>query len=306
VAGPVLALSARSPVADVAHAFSEPLLMLAPRARLRVLHYQNEVVASTPLQHWLLGRADLVVCCSDFIRQQALTRTRLAPDRVVTVWNGVDLDAFQGDVSPEARARYGLRTDELMILFAGAVVPEKGLAHLLRALALLRDVPPWRLVVAGGASLWPTLDDPHPADDSAYAREVRALGADLPVSWLGNVPQATMPGLFVLADMFVCPSVWDDPFPTVNVEAMAGGTPIVASRVGGIPEAIEDGVTGALVPPGDPAPLADALRGLLTDPDRRRRQGIAARARAEHFSWDAAALRLDEAYRRLLLARCRR
>ncbi len=106
--------------------------------------------------------------------------------------------------------------------------------------------------------------------------------------------------LLTHAAVFVVPSVYE-PMGIVNLEAMACETPVVASRVGGIPEVVEDGVTGLLVPPADPPALAAAVNELLRDPERGREMGKAGRRRVlEHFTWRAVAERTLELYRRLI------
>ncbi|HVG97224.1 MAG TPA: glycosyltransferase family 4 protein [Chloroflexota bacterium] len=304
VIAPLLAGAAVAGPADVVQAYTDPHLLLAPRARARVLHFQTPVPASpTGFYGRLAGRADLIVCCSDFIGRQVRSRLDFRPDRVAVVHNGVDLARFAAAAGAgrEAwRRRWRIDPDEFVLLYVGAVVPQKGLLHLLHALARLRPARPCRLLVAGGAGLWPTADEPYPKETGGYAGAVREAGEALPVTWLGVVSQEEMPGLYALADLFVCPSEWDEPFGTVNVEAMAAGTPVVASRVGGIPEAVTDGETGLLVPPADPPALAAALEALIDDAGRRHRMAAAARARAAAFTWERAAARLDELYREVL------
>ena len=269
--------------ADVVQAYTDPHLLLAPRARARVLHFQTPVPASpTGFYGHLAGRADLIVCCSDFIGRQVRSRLDFRPDRVAVVHNGVDLARFAGGGRGRPRGlapAVADRPGRVRPALRGGGRPQKGLLHLLHALARLHPARPCRLLVAGGAGLWPTADEPYPKETGGYAGAVREAGEALPVTWLGVVPQEEMPGLYALADLFVCPSEWDEPFGTVNVEAMAAGTPVVASRVGGIPEAVTDGETGLLVPPADPPALAAALGALIDDAGRRHRMA-AARARA--------------------------
>ncbi|HTG12565.1 MAG TPA: glycosyltransferase, partial [Candidatus Eisenbacteria bacterium] len=119
--------------------------------------------------------------------------------------------------------------------------------------------------------------------------EIRWINAMLPV------PEVVQ--LYSHAAVFVCPSIYE-PFGLINLEAMACGTPVVASRVGGIPEVVVDGETGRLVEPGDVAALGQALRETLADPERARRMGAAGRGRVEaHFSWDRIADRTIAVYR---------
>lgn len=300
VIAPLLAMSAGSAAADIAHVHADPHLLLVPRARARVIHFQTPIPESpVGLYRRLVRRADLVVCCSRFVRERFLAQLEFPPERVAVVHNGVDLDRFARPGAPADRRPWGIAADELVVLYVGAVVPAKGLLHLVRAIGRVHGEHPCRLLVAGGAGLWPTPDAPRPGAD-AYTVSVQAAAKDLPVTWLGVLAQEQMPQIYALADVFACPSVWEEPFGTVNVEAMAAGTPVVASRAGGIPEVVADGETGLLVPPGDPDALARALATLIDDPHRRRQLGAAARLRAAAFTWEAAAKRLDALYREAL------
>jgi glycosyltransferase involved in cell wall biosynthesis len=105
--------------------------------------------------------------------------------------------------------------------------------------------------------------------------QVRRLGLDSAVRLLG--PRVDVEQLLAASDLFVCPSVWDEALGFVNLEAMAAGLPVVATRMGGIPEAVRDGETGLLVPPRDAAALAAAVKSLLDDPGRREAMGRAGR-----------------------------
>ncbi|MDQ3699565.1 MAG: glycosyltransferase family 4 protein, partial [Chloroflexota bacterium] len=185
VLAPLLAMSARSAAADIVSVHSDPHLLLAPRARARVLHYHTPVPAvPAGLYRRLVQQADLVVCCSEFVRRQVLARLEFPPERVAVVRNGVDLERFQERGTASAwsaeRQQWGVRPDEMVLLYVGAVVPEKGLLHLLRALRQVHQEHPCRLVVVGAAGLWPTPDNPHPDGADAYSASVRMAGKDLP------------------------------------------------------------------------------------------------------------------------------
>ncbi len=130
----------------------------------------------------------------------------------------------------------------------------------------------------------------------------RAAGVADRVRLHGRVSQADMPAVMRTADVVVC-APWYEPFGIVPLEAMASGVPVVASAVGGLTDSVVDGVTGILVPPRDPAAIADALEGLLADPARRRRLGRAGRDRMEHgYAWSTVAARTAEAYRAAIQA----
>ncbi len=124
------------------------------------------------------------------------------------------------------------------------------------------------------------------------------LGGD-PVKVLEAIPQEELFQLYALADLVVVPSLWPEPFSRVLLEASAHGTPCVATRVGGTPEAVVDGETGVLVPPGDSAALARVILSLLADDDRRRRLGSNARLHVrERFGLDVAVARILSVYAR--------
>ncbi|MFN2522377.1 MAG: glycosyltransferase, partial [Mycobacteriales bacterium] len=179
-------------------------------------------------------------------------------------------------------------------LFVGRITHQKGLSHLLRA---AKDLP-GQLVLCAGAP-----------DTPEIAAETEALVAELQahrsgVVWIREMlPRQDVVQLLSHATVFVCPSVYE-PLGIVNLEAMACGTAVVASAVGGIPEVVVDGETGLLVPPAAPEPLAAALTDLLQDPGGAAEMGRAGRARAvEHFGWDAIARRTLAVYEQVLAQR---
>lgn len=212
-----------------------------------------------------------IACVSDATRRLVLAAGADA-ERTRVVYNGVDLERFvpDGDRRNRRRAELGLARHDVVVGFVGQLTARKGWDLLLEATALLaRRAPGAALVVVGGA--------PGEADEEAFAACVRRLGLDDRVR---RVPFADdVRADYDAMDVFVCPSR-AEPFARVNLEAMAMALPVVATRTGGNPEAVEDGVTGLLVPIEDPAALAEALAGLAADPARRRRLGAAGRARA--------------------------
>jgi len=218
------------------------------------------------LRRQFLGWADAVV-----FNSRALRASVGWPGGVV-VPNGVRLPA---DPGPGARARIraelGASPDELLLAQVGQVIPVKGVDVSLRALAKLRRDWPVRLVVIG---------DDHQTE-GRHREDMERLAADLgltgAVSFLGYRRDALQ--LAAGFDLLLCPSR-EEPFGRVLIEAMAQGVPVVASRVGGIPEVVRSGQDGWLVPPDDPEALADRTADLLADPERRGRFGEAARRRA--------------------------
>ena len=294
---PFMLHAATATPVDIVHAHSDPYLLMIRRGRARVLHYNTTPPTDpSPFYQRMVRQADAIICCSEFIRCRFLQTGSYPPDRVFVVHNGVDLSRFANANGDELRRRWGIRADELLILYAGAIAWEKGVIHLVRALQRLRGRTAMRLMVAGASDLWQSPDAP-PGRVDRYEQEVQAASEGLPVHWLGSVPHGEMGKVYQAADICVCPSVWDDPHPTVVVEAMAAGRPVIGSAVGGIPETVVAGETGLLIPPGDPAALAAALQQLLAAPDQREAMGRRGRMRAAaHFTWGAAAERIERIY----------
>lgn len=236
------------------------------------------------------------------------------PERVHVVHNGIDLDEWkrpegaQGEAEiAAARERFGIDPDRPAIVFVGRITRQKGLPHLLRAIERLPEEV--QVVLCAGAP-----------DTKEIAAEVSGAVAELAtrrsgIIWIEEMlPRPELVAVLAACDVFVCPSVYE-PLGIVNLEAMAVGLPVVGSATGGIPEVIDDGVTGTLVPidqvqdgtgtPTDPetfqVDLARALTGLVTDPARVAEQGAAARRRVEdHFSWSAVAERTVAVYDHVL------
>ncbi|MFI1095529.1 glycogen synthase [Streptomyces sp. NPDC020917] len=244
--------------------------------------------------------ADAVVAVSDGMRRDILgCYPELDPDRVHVIRNGIDTAAYRPDPRTDALARIGVDPERPYVLFVGRITRQKGVPHLLRA---ARGIDPSiQLVLCAGAPDTPALD-----------REFRGLFDELNavrqgVHWIpAMLPRPVVVQLLTHAAVFVCPSVYE-PLGIVNLEAMACGTAVVASAVGGIPEVVDDGVTGLLVPYDEQRPeafesgLAAAIDRLAGDPDGAARMGAAGRDRAvREFGWDAVARRTADLYSAVL------
>jgi starch synthase len=228
-------------------------------------------------------RAERVIAVSAQMRADITTHFQIDPDRVVVIHNGVDADAFARTERNEALARHGVRVP--YALFVGRISEQKGIFQLLEAARALPEGV--QLVLCASSPDTPGLL--RRLESAVTGRpEIRWIDAMLPVP---DVVQ-----LYSHAAVFVCPSIYE-PFGLINLEAMACGTAVVASRVGGIPEVVVEGETGWLVEPGDVAALGRALRHALADPGRARRMGEAGRRRVEaHFAWDRIAERTMAVY----------
>ncbi|MGF0175459.1 glycogen synthase [Streptomyces sp. Marseille-Q5077] len=240
--------------------------------------------------------ADGVIAVSGAMREDILScYPALDPARVHVVHNGIDTTLYRPDHGTDVLSRFGLDPDRPYVLFVGRITRQKGVPHLLRA---VRDIDPAaQVVLCAGAPDTPEID-----------REFRDLYQELSrvregVHWIPQMlPRPEVIQLLTHAAVFVCPSVYE-PLGIVNLEAMACGTPVVASQVGGIPEVVDDGKTGLLVPLDDDfeAGLARALDSLIGDPETAGRMGEAGRLRAVgEFGWDAVARRTARLYGEIL------
>jgi glycosyltransferase involved in cell wall biosynthesis len=232
-------------------------------------------------------RADVVVAtCSDEVAE--LGRMGVPESRTRVVPCGVDVRHF----SPARRQ--GRPPGGPRLLCVGRLVERKGVDTVVRALA---DLPDAELSVAGGPPRERLAGDPEAQRLLDVAREA---GVADRVHLLGGVGHARMPELIRSADVVVA-TPWYEPFGIVPVEAAACGVPVVGSAVGGLLDTVQDGRTGVLVPPRDPAALAGALRALLDDPGRCAAYGRAARrAAVSRYAWDRVAAQTAAVYRTLV------
>ncbi|MGK2348033.1 glycogen synthase [Actinomyces sp. W5033] len=255
--------------------------------------------------------ASAVIAVSHGMRADILrSYPAVDPERVKVVHNGIDLedwarpedDGFEA-LTAAVQERFGIDPQRPTVVFVGRVTRQKGLPHLLRAVEMLPDEV--QVILCAGAP-----------DTKEIKEEVDAAVASLQAQRTGVVlieemlPHRELQAVLASSDVFVCPSVYE-PLGIVNLEAMAMGLPVVGSATGGIPDVIVDGETGYLVPleqlqdgTGTPihpevfaSDLAARLTDLVTDEDKARRMGAAARLRVEqHFSWAAIAERTMEVY----------
>lgn len=247
--------------------------------------------------------ADAVIAVSAGMRADVLDAyPELDPPRVHVVRNGVDAEAYRPVDSPDTVRALGVDPERPYALFVGRITRQKGLPHLLAAADQLP--PETGLVLCAGAADTPA--ERQEVADAVAALQARREG----VVWLeAMLPREQLVPLISGATVFVVPSVYE-PLGIVNLEAAACGTAVVASAVGGIPEVVDDGRTGLLVPydPDDAAGFAAGLAArmteLLTDPDRAARMGAAGRERVlAEFGWPAIARQTVEVYESVLTAR---
>ncbi len=211
--------------------------------------------------------------------QQLLVRLYGAEaGRISVVPCGVNLDLFQPVAKEEARRQLGLRDDDRILLFVGRIEPLKGVDILLGAAAQLESESDCFVLVIGG-------DSSARDGEMAHLRDLATeLGIAEHVNFLGAVDHERLPLFYSAADVCVVPSFYES-FGLVALEAMACGTPVVASRVGGLAGTVRDGETGYLVPWRCPEPFAERLELLLDNEELRRAFGQSAREAVERYRW---------------------
>lgn len=241
--------------------------------------------------------AAAIIAVSDGMRSDVLAcYPDIDPRKVVTIRNGVDTDQWRPIDDQSIAAKYGI--SGRYAIFVGRITRQKGLAHLLRAWAEVPDG--FGLVLCAGS-----------ADEVGIGAEFEELVRKLQserknVWWIKEMlPQRELIPLLTGADLFLCPSIYE-PLGIVNLEAMACEVAVLASRVGGIPEVVADGVTGRLVDYSPESAIFEShlTRGIIemmSDPDKLTAMGIAGRKRAiDEFGWNAVARATISLYRSVL------
>ena len=238
---------------------------------------------SSWIEKTVVEAADRVIAVSNLMREDILEHYDVDPAKVVVIHNGIDPDVYVPATEKTALAKYGVT--EPYVLFVGRISEQKGIFDLIEASKELPDGV--QLVVCAAAPDTPEL----------HERLTNATAGRNDILWINEmVAKPDVIQLYTHATVFACPSVYE-PFGIINLEAMACGTAVVASATGGILEVVDDGTTGILVPPSNPAELAAALNRVVGDPALARQMGQAGRQRVEDtFSWAAVARQTEALY----------
>jgi starch synthase len=241
--------------------------------------------------------AAAVIAVSSAMRDDLLAVYPNVPAaRARVIRNGIDTEQYSPDPATDALSRRGIDPAKPSVIFIGRVTRQKGLPVLLRAASALD--PGAQLVICAGQADTAEIE----AEVSGLVRELQASRPG--VFWLpGMLQRHEVIQLLTHATVFACPSEYE-PLGIVNLEAMACGTAVVGSRTGGIPEVVVDGVTGLLVPPGDPPALASALNELVGNPQRAAEMGRLGRERTvAEFGWNRVAAQTAALYAELASTR---
>lgn len=297
-----------------------------PRAKI-VLHMHQDELAQLDydLLRKQLANVDSVVTVSDFVTDRARARFPEHAAAIHTIGNGVDVGRF----SPDVQRVNGSLEQAPKLLFVGRISPDKGVHLLVEAFdRVARERPDVELTLVGKVGMLPfDLVNLLLADDADALDSLRPFYGQSTLAWLskevlgqkrsyrqqlesrlspqtagrvhfaGSVSLEELIRLYSQADLLVLPSVWRESYGMPIAESMASGVAVLASNTGGVPELIDEGVTGRLVPRLDVDALASAMRDLLADRQRLHAMGQAARQRAERLlTWDRSAERLERVY----------
>lgn len=249
---------------------------------------RRETALRAQVERRLMRVADVIIAGNPDERSQMVERLGADESKVRTIPPGIDLDLFQPRDSWAARRALGLPEGPL-VLFVGRIDPIKGIDTLFSGFQqLVRDhdwqgSPP-KLVFIGGLIELGEQGSTMDADLRLLAERAEQLGLTDQVLFHGAQPREKLPLYYNAVDVCAVPSRYES-FGLVAVEAMASGTPIVATRVGGLRFTIDDGVSGVLIPPSEPNALAEALHQVLTDHALRSRMQVGARQTAIRFAW---------------------
>ena len=290
------------------HNFSQfvPIIRADNSEAKIVLHLHCEWVnrLDRPIIANRLSKADLVISCSDYVTNKIRTRFPEYASRCATVNNGVDADYFvPGDREGEE--------DAPQILFVGRISPEKGIHDLIDAfIKITEKYPSARLTIAGPnlvVSREFLFDLQHEPEVQAlepyyaidYLEHIKSkIPAHLAsqVIFTGSLPQARLLPYYQKADLVINPSL-SEAFGMSLVEAMATQTPVIATDIGGMPEIVDDGLTGLIVDPGNPQALASAMVEIIDNPHKARAMGKAGRIKVlQRYCWSKIAESLVNRY----------
>ncbi len=247
--------------------------------------YEPEPPLRMEMEQQLVQQADRIIAATTDERAQIVRYCGVSANRVQVIPCGVDLRLFTGQDKQEARKRLGLKSSQPVLLFVGRLDPFKGPDLFLRAAAMMKEQA--QLVVVGGK-----------LHGDKELQELQRLACDLDVSqrvhFLGARPQQELPLLYSAADVTVVPS-YHESFGLVAVESLACGTPVVATRAGGLMTIVRNNETGYLVP-RCPGFFAERLDALLGEPELLARMELAARSSVLRYSWSSVADQVNQIY----------
>jgi len=279
-----------TPIVHMFHTLGEMKNAVAQRPE------ERETSRRIAVEGEIMRFADALVAATPVEEEQLVRLYDADPARIHVISPGVDVERFYPIPTETAKEQVGICPDRRTILFVGRIEPLKGVDNLIRAIAMVVEKRPdlregLCVPIVGGDP-----DRVRQDDEMARLQELREeLGIGDVVTFLGAKDQAALPYCYSAAEMVVMPSDYES-FGMVALEAMACGTPVIASDVGGLSYLVRHGRTGYRVPARNPKALADKITRLLTDEGLRRRIGQRAVCWAESYAWPRIADRIEALY----------
>ncbi|NEW04419.1 glycosyltransferase family 4 protein [Paenibacillus sp. SYP-B3998] len=278
-----------------------------PKVRLSLVLHSTSFISKSSISNKdlraCLRAADVVIVNSDFLKNIVQAKAPAYAHKVVTHYLGVDVSRFKSRWSEEGIQSRNQFLQQLgyenrkIILFVGRLIPKKGIDHLLNAMKLIITKEPTALLILIGSAFYGS----HRLTN--YVKNLHRVGNTMPnhVRFIPYISHSEVPKWFQIADVVAVPSDEGEAFGLVNVEAMASGIPVVATRSGGIQEVITDGTVGYLVHPRNiKEEFPHYLLLLLADEELRRRMGKQGIQRVQqHFTWEKAAETRHDLYSRM-------
>lgn len=259
------------------------------KTKMRARAGEQEPIKRSDIEKQIMDSATGILVLTEVERQDIVNLYQINADKIQVISGGVDTDTFYPIPKDEAKDSLGfLNPDKKTILYVGRIEPIKGLDVLFDAFTMLTESQEVQLVIVGGS----LSGDPK-------LNELRDLAENLDISqdvfFTGSLDQSVLKNYYSAADVFVLPSHYES-FGLVALEAMACGTPVIASRVGGISSFVQDGADGYLVPWRCAEPFSDRIEILLKNDSLRNYMGNSAKKKAHSLNWEKIAHRVSEYY----------
>jgi spore coat protein SA len=287
---------------DVVYLHNEPNILFFLRKRSGqkiVLHMHNDHLSMRlfrPFYRRALAKVDRVICVSDYIRRQAVAVFPEYADRFCVVLNATDPDVFKPYGEEAKRQLEGviqIESGKRYLLYVGRLTPVKGIHILIEAFnEIHRRMPDVRLIITGSSFF-------GGAAKTAYEQDLVKLAEPISdaILFTGYLPHEKLKYLYSIVDIVVFPSVWPEPFGLVMLEAMAAGTCLIASAVGGVPEVVENGINGVLVEPDDADALACAISDILSEQvTKQLLEGAARQKIVDSYTWNRLVGELESVF----------
>jgi alpha-maltose-1-phosphate synthase len=283
---------------------------LEPHRPWKVEQLGSAYYGSSWIEKTAYENADGVIAVSEAMRKDVHNLYGVPYEKIKVIHNGIPLNEFKPTFNKMILDKYKIDKKMPYVLFVGRITRQKGIIHLVNAIKHIK--PGCQIVLCAGSP-----DTKEIGLEMKTMVEKARKESKIQITWIAEmVPKEDLIVLYSHASVFVCPSVYE-PFGIINLEAMACNIPVVATKVGGIPEVVVHGETGLLVPiahkstanvePKDPKKFAkdisNAINSIIGDPDKIKKMGLKARKRVEqHFSWKSIALKTMQFYKSTITA----